>query len=119
MPTQVVTGATLQCALGSTPSTFTATGTQTQATTAAGVVSDVAKTNVPPFGTCSSPSNPAVVAAQGAPQPCQPVLGPWTPGSGTVTIGGVAALDDASQCMCSWGGTISVTDPGQAATTVS
>lgn len=118
MPTQVVTGATLQCSLGASPATFSASGTKVQATTTAGVVSDVGTANVPPFGLCSAPSNPAVIAAQGSPQPCMPVLSPWTPGSVTTKIGGVAALDDASQCQCSWGGKITVSDAGQKSKTV-
>ena len=124
MGSQVVNGATLQCSMGTTPSSFAASGTTVSATTAAGAISDTAAANVPPFGLCQSPANPQVAAATAAaagtltPQPCQPVLTPWTPGSAKVSIGGVPALDDASQCACAWAGTVSVTDPGQTATTV-
>ena len=119
MPNLVCTGATLQCSFGTTPATFTASGAQVSATTAAGVVTDVAPANVATFGMCMSPANPqvasATAAAQGVltPQPCQPVLAPWTPGSSRVTIGGVAALDDSSQCMCSWNGSVTMSDAGQ------
>ena len=51
------------------------------------------------------------------PQPCQPVLSPWSPGSARVTVGEVSALDDSSQCNCTWGGVVTVSDAGQ--TTVS
>ena len=124
MGTQVVTGATLQCSMGTSPASFAASGTQVSATSAAGVVTDVDQSNVPPFGMCQSPSNPQVAAATAAangvltPQPCMPVLAPWTPGSAEVTIGNVAALDDASQCSCSWQGVITVTDAGQTSMTV-
>jgi hypothetical protein len=124
MGNQVATGATLQCSMGTTPSTFAASGTQVMATTAAGVVTDVDQSNVPPFGLCQSPSNPQVAAATAAaqgtltPQPCMPVLSPWTPGSAKVTIGNVAALDDSSQCSCTWAGVITVTDAGQTSMTV-
>jgi hypothetical protein len=121
---QVVTGATLQCSMGAAPSTFAASGTQVSATTPAGVITDTAAGNIPPFGLCQSPANPQVAAATSAaggtltPQPCQPVLTPWTPGAAQVSVGGVPALDDASQCTCAWAGTISVTDAGQTSVSV-
>jgi uncharacterized protein DUF4280 len=124
MPGQVCTGAALQCSFGSAPSTFAASGVQVDATAPAGVVSDVAPSNVPPFALCTSLANPQVAAATAAamgtltPQPCVPVLSPWTPGSSRVTIGGVAALDDSSQCSCSWGGVITVSSAGQTSVTV-
>ena len=50
--------------------------------------------NVPPFGMCTTPSNPQVAAATSAalgvltPQPCMPVIAaPWAPGSATVMVG--------------------------------
>ena len=119
MPIQVCTGATLQCSFGTAPSTFAASGVETTATAAAGVVTDVTPSNVPPFGLCNSLANPQVAAATTAasgaltPQPCQPVLSPWTPGSAEVTIGNVPALDDSSQCSCAWGGAVTVSDAGQ------
>ena len=120
----VCTGATLQCSFGTTPATFAASGTQTSATSPAGVVTDVAAANVPPFGMCMSLSNPQVASATSTaggvltPQPCLPVLAPWTPGSTRVTINEVAALDDASQCTCTWGGVVTVTSAGQTSVTV-
>lgn len=124
MPSQVCTGATLQCSFGTAPSTFAATGVEVSATAAAGVVTDVTPSNVPPFALCTSLSNPQVSAATTAasgtltPQPCVPVLAPWTPGSSEVTIGGVAALDDSSQCQCSWGGVVTVSAAGQTSVTL-
>lgn len=124
MGSQVVTGATLQCSMGTTPSTFAASGTIVSATAPAGVITDIGAQNVPPFGLCQSPANPQVATATAAafgvltPQPCQPVLTPWTPGAAQVSVGGVPALDDASQCTCAWAGMITVTDAGQTSTTV-
>lgn len=124
MANLVCTGATLQCSLGTTPATFSASGTETSAGADAGVVSDVAKANVPPFGLCQSPSNPQVAQATTAaggtltPQPCQPVLAPWSPGSTSVTIAEVAALDDGSQCTCTWGGAVKVSSAGQSDVTL-
>ncbi|SRR5271170_7623455 len=123
MPNLVCTGATLQCSFGTTPAIFAASGTQASAGSPAGVVTDVAAANVPPFGLCMSLSNPQVAAATSAagiltPQPCQPVLAPWSPGSVRVTIGEVGALDDSSQCTCAWGGVVTVSDAGQTAASV-
>jgi hypothetical protein len=121
MPNLVCTGATIQCSFGTTPATFAASGAQVLAGGPAGVVTDVAAANVPPFGMCMSLSNPQVASATAAasgiltPQPCQPVLSPWSPGSADVAIGGVSALDDSSQCTCTWGGVVTVSDAGQTA----
>ena len=121
MPNLVCTGATLQCSFGAAPATFSATGTQVSAAGPAGVVTDTALANVPPFGMCQSLSNPQVAAATtealGAltPQPCQPILSRWSPGSTRVTTGGIAALDDSSQCTCIWSGVVTVSAAGQTA----
>ena len=116
----VCTGAALQCSFGAESATFSASGQKVSATTAAGVVTDTSAKSIPPFGSCTSLSNPQVATATSAaqnvlqPQPCQPVISaPWTPGSAHVTIGRVAALDDASQCACAWAGKITVSSAGQ------
>jgi hypothetical protein len=71
--------------------------------------------NIPTFGMCNSPTDPAVIALTAAalgvhtPAPCIPkTTSPWTPGSTTVTIGGLAALMDSDTCMCTSMGSISV-----------
>lgn len=76
--------------------------------------------NILPFGMCNSLSNPTVAAATAAafgvltPMPCIPnTAAPWSPGSFTVQIGGQPALTDNSQCLCMWGGTITVSFAGQ------
>jgi hypothetical protein len=76
--------------------------------------------NVPSFIMCTSPSNPTVAAATAAaqgvltPMPCVPVTtSPWTPGSQTVKIGGMPALNNTCTLMCTWGGTITIGSPGQ------
>lgn len=114
MPNLVCTGATLQCSMGTTPANFAASGVQTSAGSPVGVVTDVTAANVPPFGMCMSLANPQVAATTAAaqvftPQPCLPVLvSPWAPGSAQVTISEVSALDDASQCTCTWDGVVTV-----------
>ncbi len=76
--------------------------------------------NILPFGMCNSLANPQVAAATAAkygtltPQPCVPVVAaPWAPGSPTVLIGNMPALNNSSKCMCNWGGVIQVVSPGQ------
>lgn len=124
MANLVCTGAALQCSMGTTPATFSASGTQVTAGAAAGVITDISPSNVPSFGMCQSLANPQVASATATalgvltPQPCMPVLTPWTPGSSKVTIGQVPALDDSSQCQCSWAGAISVSSAGQTSTTL-
>ncbi len=69
--------------------------------------------NIMDFGMCSAPTNPTVIAAQGAPQKCVPVtVAPWVPGALTVIVGGKVALNSTSKCMCTWMGVIEITNPG-------
>lgn len=109
----VSTGATAQCSYGDVPGLFTASSENVLATTPAGVITDVEEDNVTPFGMCSAPTNPEVIAAQGSPVPCLPVLTPWTPGAVGVTVNSVVALDAESQCVCAWAGVVTISDPGQ------
>lgn len=76
--------------------------------------------NILPFGMCSSPANPVVASATAAalgvltPMPCIPVTAsPWVPGSPTVMIGNMPALNNSSKCMCAYGGVVSINSPGQ------
>lgn len=76
--------------------------------------------NILPFGMCQSLSNPTVASATAAaagvltPMPCVPVTtSPWVPGSPTVMVGNMPALNHSSKCMCNWGGIIQITQPGQ------
>lgn len=117
MAVQVATGAEVLCSFGDAPAVFNASSLDVAATTPAGVITDVTPENIPTFGMCASPANPAVAAA-GVPVPCVPVLSPWTPGAVLVTINGIPALDDASECMCAWAGVVTVSDPGQLSVTI-
>lgn len=81
--------------------------------------------NIVPFGMCSSPGNPTVVAATAAalgvltPMPCMPqTLAPWAPGSPTVLVGNMPALTAQSKLICIWGGVIQIAFPGQVSTMV-
>ncbi|MBI2900229.1 MAG: DUF4280 domain-containing protein [Planctomycetes bacterium] len=119
----VVGGATLQCSMGLAPSTLIVPPDKTTDAgmmAAANVMDYKPTANIAPFGMCQSPSNPQVAAATVAaagvptPQPCIPMtVGPWTPGSSTFQVASQPALNDASTCTCNWGGSITITNPGQ------
>jgi Domain of unknown function (DUF4280) len=122
MGLQCCTGARMGCLMGTSPASFTATP---RPITAAGVpvgniMDHVPMMNIAPFGLCQSPANPMVAAATAAalgvltPQPCIPATAsPWTPGSPTVLIGGMPALNNSSTVSCMWLGVISFVDAGQ------
>ena len=76
--------------------------------------------NISPCGMCSSLANPQVASATAAalgvltPQPCIPnTPGMWIGGQMKVLIDGAPALTMDAKCMCSWGGAISIVNPGQ------
>ena len=80
---------------------------------------DFTPANIPTFGMCQSLSNPTVASATSAamgvltPMPCVPAIAaPWAPGSMQVKVMNMPALTDNSKCMCSFGGNISITSPG-------
>ncbi len=124
----VVMGAMLKCTFGAAPSSLVVlpTGKVVVGVLPSATIMDhKPMVNILPFGMCSAPSNPSVIAATAAalgvftPMPCIPVTpAPWVPGSPTVLIGNMPALSKACTCMCTWGGVISVTSPGQATTQV-
>ena len=122
MPNQVCTGAVMTCSFGMAPSTFNATPRPVLTSSmVAGIITDnIPMMNVPPFGMCTTVTNPAVAAATAAalgvltPMPCVPVLpAPWAPGAPTVLITSIPALDDTSKLVCMWGGVISLSFAGQ------
>jgi hypothetical protein len=79
-------------------------------------VATIMDNKFPPFGMCSCPSNPAVIAATAAklgvfsPAPCVPaIIAPWAPGVPTVLVCGKPLLNSTSKLMCTYGGVIQVT----------
>lgn len=127
MGLQVCAGAMLLCTGGAAPSALGVlpAGRPLCGAPAANIADVVPIVNVPPFGVCHMPSNPAVAAATAAalgvltPMPCVPVpAGTWTPGNPMVLIGGLPALTSDAKLICAWGGAISVTMPGQFVTLV-
>jgi hypothetical protein len=124
-----VLGAVTQCTFGLAPATLSplpVTRVTIEGRPAA-TISDMAPgVNIPPFGMCTSLSNPTVAAATSAalgvltPMPCVPaVVGPWKPGALRTTLGGKPALVSGSTCNCAFGGLISLTMPGAVRTTAS
>jgi hypothetical protein len=120
----VCMGATLSCSFGVAPSTLliavphrTFVG---PVPAAANIMDNKPIANIVPFGMCSSIANPTVATATAAalgvltPMPCVPVTpAPWTPGSPSVLVENMPALNNSSTLMCTWGGVIQVTFPGQ------
>lgn len=122
MGQQVCTGAMTQCTFGMMPGSLMVLPVNLVMTgaPAANIMDSKPMVNVLPFGMCQSMANPMVAAATAAamgvlvPMPCIPVTAaPWMPGSPTVLIGNMPALNNSSKLMCNWGGIISINVPGQ------
>ncbi len=123
----VTTGTMLQCSFGVAPSTLNVLPTPCvmAGAPAATIMDNAPMVNVMPFGMCNCPANPMVAAATAAalgvltPMPCVPATAaPWAPGSPTVLIGGMPALQNDSKLMCNWGGVIQIVTPAQFTTMV-
>jgi hypothetical protein len=122
MAIQVCLGATLQCSFGLAPSSLIVLPVNQVVTNVpdANIMDNKPLVNIPPFGMCQSLANPAVAAATTAalgvltPMPCVPITpAPWAPGSPTVLIRGLPALNNSSKLMCTWAGVIQIVNPGQ------
>ena len=123
MGQQVCMGAMMKCSMGLAPSSLTVVPTNKvmySSKPAATIMDHKPMVNVLSFGMCKSPANPMVAAATAAalgvltPMPCIPATAaPWVPGSPTVLIGNMPALNDSSKLMCSYAGVISINSPGQ------
>jgi hypothetical protein len=128
MPQLVVSGAVLLCPFGVAPGALTVLPTNQTlcgGMSAGTIMDNQPLVNIPSFGMCMSPANPAVAAATAAalgvltPMPCIPnAPAPWAPGSPTVQIGNIPALNNTCTCTCLWGGVIQISFPGQATTMV-
>jgi hypothetical protein len=118
----VTATAQLMCSFGTTPSALVVppkSRVMVENKPIATISDNIPNSNIMPFGMCTTLSNPQVAsatsAAQGVltPQPCLPVIAaPWAPPSPTVSVGGTPAINNNSKCMCNWGGSISITNPG-------
>ena len=120
----VATGAQMMCSFGTTPANLTATNQQTvlvEGKPAATIADTAPMVNIQPFGMCTSLANPQVAAATAAalgvltPQPCIPApAGTWIPSQSTVLCSGSPCLTNDCKLMCSYAGSISIVNPGQA-----
>ena len=115
MPQLVVMGAQAKCSFGTLPASLTLVPNMVNGTNmTVATIQDFSVTNLPTFGMCSAPTNPAVVAASGSPVPCVPVIvAPWSPGSAKTKVKNKPALTADSKCMCSYLGVVEITNAGQ------
>ncbi|WP_432422248.1 DUF4280 domain-containing protein [Robbsia betulipollinis] len=120
-------GALLQCSFGLSPAPLNVLPLRRvlAGAPAATVLDHLPFANIPSFGACACMANPMVAAATAAalgvltPAPCVPVTAaPWLPGSPTVLMGNVPALQTTSQLLCQWGGVIRIVTPAQFTTMV-
>ncbi|MGL4426675.1 MAG: DUF4280 domain-containing protein [Alphaproteobacteria bacterium] len=116
----VCMGALVKCSCGAIPTPLTVLPDKRVLVSkrpAANISDSKPFLNILPFGICSSPGNPVVLAMGQA--PCTPVtVSPWLPGSPTVIVGGLPALNKTSKTFCVFGGAIEVLFPGQVQTSV-
>lgn len=125
---EVTNGAMLQCSFGVAPASLIVLPVNrvtAGAMPAATIMDNKPIVNIPPFGMCMAPTNPAVIAATAAalgtptPAPCVPVIpAPWVPGTPTVTIASLPALDTNCKLLCQWAGEIMINLPAQFTVTV-
>ncbi len=118
----VTGGASLLCSFGTAPCSLLIVPTTMVSVDqfAASIMDYVPYKNITGFAMCTSMANPAVASATSAasgvltPQACTPaVAAPWAPGKPTVLLGNFPALTNESTCVCSFGGTITITYAGQ------
>jgi len=123
MPQQVCMGAMMTCSFGAAPSSLVVlpkNKVMTSNMPAANIMDNIPTVNIPPFAMCSSMANPTVASATAAalgvltPMPCVPVtVAPWAPGSATVMLANMPALNNTCTLNCIWGGVITFSQPGQ------
>lgn len=123
MAQHVCMGAMMTCSFGVAPSSLSVLPTtmeQSVSVPGANIMANIPMANIAPFGMCNSIANPEVASATAAalgvltPMPCVPVTAaPWAPGSPTLTLASMPALDSTSKLMCTWGGVIQITVPGE------
>jgi len=116
MTKQCSGGGILQCSFGMSPTILNVLPINQvfAGTPAANIMDFKPFVNIPTFGMCTSPMNPAMALSFGAPVPCIPAITtPWIPGALNTLIGNIPALNDGAKCRCEFGGIISVSFAGQ------
>ena len=123
MPSFVTTSATMKCTFGLAPSKLVVLPDK-QVMLAnkpmASIMDFKPIVNIPPFGMCTSLSNPTVASATSAamgvltPMPCMPaIVAPWVGGKMDYLLKGQPALLNTCTCQCMWAGSISIVTDGQ------
>ena len=124
-PAAVATAA-LQCSMGLAPSVLNVlpvSRVMIEGRPAATIMDAMPASNIPPFGMCTSPANPAVAAATAAalgtptPAPCLPVPAAWTGGAAKTMVGGKPGLTQGATLSCAYGGVIQIISSGAVKTT--
>ena len=128
MGVAVCMGAMLKCSFGVAPSSLIVLPQNRVLVSnmpMANIMDNKPMVNILPFGMCQTPSNPMVAAATAAalgvltPMPCIPAtVAPWTPGNPMTMVGSMPVINNSSTLMCTWGGAITITSPGQTTTMV-
>ena len=128
MPNHVCNGAQMMCSFGAAPSNLVVLPVNrdlTENQPAANINDHIPMVNIMPFGMCSAPTNPAVIAATSAasgvftPAPCVPATpAPWVAGVPTIVLGNIPVLDNTHTLMCTWAGVITFVTPGEFTVTV-
>jgi len=123
----ITSGTLLQCTFGLAPGTLNVLPVHCtmSGAPAATIMDHLPMVNIMPFGMCNCLGNPTVASLTAAslgvltPAPCIPMTAsPWVPGSPTVLIGKLPALQNSSKTLCNWGGVIQVVAPAQVTTSV-
>jgi hypothetical protein len=122
MGVAVVMGASILCTMGKAPGTLNVTSQMKvilEGKPAATIQDTAPMVNIGPCGVCTSLANPTVASATSAamgvltPMPCIPApAGMWIGGK-TPLVGGKPGLANDGKLMCSYGGSISIVNPGQ------
>ena len=128
MPLPLVAGAQTMCSFGLAPSTLMVTPEKrviVENRPVANITDNKPFVNILPFGLCTSLANPITAAQTAAalgvltPGACTPVtVAPWLPGAPTDLSGPAPTAHQACQCMCAYGGVITVINPGATRTVV-
>ncbi len=124
MSNPAVTGAVCKCVFGAAPLPL-AVSSQSTVMAMNIPVATIMDNKFPPFGMCSCPNAPAVIAATAAklgvfsPAPCAPMIpAPWAKGEPTILVCGKPLLTSTTKLMCAYGGMISISmTPAQTITT--
>lgn len=119
----VAAGASVLCPFGTTPATLNVTSQSivlAEGKPVATIQDTAPIVNITSCGMCSSLANPQVAAATAAalgvltPQPCVPaVAGTWIPTQMKCIADGKPCLTNDANAICSYGGSLTIIDPGQ------